>query len=429
MSTIHIPFESAEQLGATLPLEIPDSCKLLRFEPKENAALADPGTALLDAVEHPVGGKPLSQIIEGGKKVLIMIENQFRAAPTDVLLPPLVKKLRAAGCEVSIIIGSGKVGPLNEDEIRVKLGGEVYDMHLPVTCNDVSKPENYTFMGITTRGIPLWVHNWVAQADVKITLGTTQATLWGYGGSGMVIPGTAGDETIEMNHIMSLSPTCVPGNNEAAMQLDKYEALKLCGIDMGINVIVSNAPEIVHINAGEPEESHRASVEEYDKVYRFRTTEKADIVICGSTAPTDHLFFHTSGAVVNGDPITKDNGTILFASPCPGSGAWEGFALMDLLKAYMPASPEHNEMALKDFYSHKNELWAGCIWYKVYEVMVRKSCEYITYDENLDFARNVGLAASGPADIQKTFARLLEKYGPNATVAYVPYGRYTVLDT
>ena len=102
---------------------------------------------------------------------------------------------------------------------------------------------------------------------------------------------------------------------------------------------------------------------------------------------------------------------------------------MDLLKAYMPASPEHNEMALKDFYSHKNELWAGCIWYKVYEVMVRKSCEYITYDENLDFARNVGLAASGPADIQKTFDRLLEKYGPNATVAYVPYGRYTVLDT
>ena len=213
------------------------------------------------------------------------------------------------------------------------------------------------------------------------------------------------------------------------MQLDKYEALKLCGIDMGINVIVSNASEIVHINAGEPEESHRASVEEYDKVYRFRTAEKADIVICGSTAPTDHLFFHTSWAVVNVDPITKDNGTILFASPCPGYGAWEGFALMDLLKAYMPASSEHNEMALKDFYSHKNELWAGCIWYKVYEVMVRKSCEYITYDENLDFARNVGLAASGPADIQKTFDRLLEKYGPNATVAYVPYGRYTVLDT
>ena len=83
----------------------------------------------------------------------------------------------------------------------------------------------------------------------------------------------------------------------------------------------------------------------------------------------------TSWAVVNVDPVTKDDGTILFASPCPGCGAWEGFALMDLLKAYMPPSPAHNEEALKDFYSHKNELWAGCIWYKVYEVMVRKAAE------------------------------------------------------
>ena len=69
-----------------------------------------------------MGGKPLSQLVSPGKTVLLMIENQFRAAPTDVLLPPLVKWLRSAGCEVRFIVGSGKVGPLNEDEIRVKLG-------------------------------------------------------------------------------------------------------------------------------------------------------------------------------------------------------------------------------------------------------------------------------------------------------------------
>ena len=425
---INIPFEAAEDRGTVLPLSIPDSCKLLEFVPEEPAPLADPAQALLDAVEHPVGGKKLSELVAGGKSVVLMIENQFRAAPTDLLLLPLVKKLQAAGCSIKIVIGSGKVGPLNDDEVRTKLGEELYSLGLPVCSNDVSQADNYAFKGVSTRGIPIWVHKWVDEADVKITLGTTQATLWGYGGSGMVIPGTANNETIEMNHIMSLSPTCVPGNNEAAMQLDKYEALHMCGITMGINVIVSNRFDIVAINAGEPEESHRASVAEYDKIYKFPVTEKADIVICGSTAPTDHLFFHTSWAVVNVDPVTKDDGTILFASPCPGYGAWEGFALMDLLKAYMPPSAEHNEAALKDFYSHKNELWAGCIWYKVYEVMVRKATEYITLDQNLDFAKDVGLCASGPADVQKVFDRLLEKYGPNATVAFVPFGRYTVLN-
>ena len=268
--------------------------------------------------------------------MVLMIENQFRAAPTEVLLLPLGNVLRVAGCAVKIIIGSGKVGPLSDDEIRTKLGDELYGYGLPVCSNDVGKPEDDVFKGVSTRGIPIWVHRRVYAAEIKITLGTAQATLWGYGGSGMVIPGTANNETIEMNHI-------------------------------------------------------------------------------------------TSWAVVNVDPVTKDDGTILFASPCPGCGAWEGFALMDLLKAYMPPSPAHNEEALKDFYSHKNELWAGCIWYKVYEVMVRKATEYITLNENLAFAKDVELAASGPAEVQKVFDRLLAKYGPNAAVAFVPFGRYTVL--
>ena len=49
MPVIQVPFESAETLGATLPLQIPDSCKLLRFEPRELPALTDPGAAVLEA--------------------------------------------------------------------------------------------------------------------------------------------------------------------------------------------------------------------------------------------------------------------------------------------------------------------------------------------------------------------------------------------
>ena len=59
--------------------------------------------------------------------------------------------------------------------------------------------------------------------------------------------------------------------------------------------------------------------------------------------------------------------------------------------------------------------------------MVRKATEYITLNENLAFAKDVELAASGPAEVQKVFDRLLAKYGPNAAVAFVPFGRYTVL--
>lgn len=428
MTLLKVPFETAEERGVTLDLNVPDSCHLMQFVPNEPAAVPDVAKAVLEAVEHPIGSKPFSELVAGGRKVLLMIENQFRAAPADRMLPPLVDLIEKAGGSVKIFIGSGKVGPLSEPEIKDKIGEALFAKGIPVACNDVGKADDYTFYGVSTRGIPLWVHKWVAEADVKVTLGTTQATLWGYGSSGMVIPGAANNETIELNHVMSLSPESKPGNNDCAIQLDKYEAMKTTGIDMSIHAIVSNRFDVTHVVAGEPVASHQESVRLYDSIYRFKADRKADIVICGSTAPTNHLFFHTSWAVVNVDPVTKDDGTILFASPCPGYHAWPGFALMDLLKAYMPPSKENHEKALKDFYSHKNELWAGCIWYKIYELMVRKSTKYITYAENLPFAREVGLDAHAGSDIQTVFDQALAKAGPNATVAFVPYGRYTILD-
>ena len=390
MKILKVPFEVAEDRGVTIDLKVPDTCKLIEYRRPEPKMLDNVEEALINAIENPINSKKFSELISGGKKVLFMIENQFRQAQVNLLLPTLVKMVEEAGGTARIICASGKVGALNDEEIKEKIGEELYNTGIEVTSNDPMNPEAYTFMGVTSRGIPIWVHKWVAEADVKVTIGTTQATLWGYGGSGMVIPGTVSNETIEMNHVMSLSPTSKPGNNETDIQLDKYEALKICNIDMGINVITSNLFEIVYINAGDPVDSHKESIKAYDEIYRFDYEEKADIVICGSTAPTDHLFFHTSWAIVNADPITKDDGTIIFTTPCPGYGAWNGFALMDVLKPYMPATPENHEKVLRDFYSHKNELWAGCIWYKIYEVMVRKNTEIITLKENIEFARNVG---------------------------------------
>lgn len=428
MAILNIPFEVAEDRGVTIPLNVPDTVSLTTYVRDEEPAVPSIADAVSQAVENPVASAKFSEMIAGRKSVLFMTENQFRQAPADAILPTLVEMVRQAGATPRVIIGSGKVGALNADEIRNKLGAELVDSGIEVTSNDVSKPDDYVFMGITSRGIPVWVHKWVAESDVKVTIGSTQATLWGYGGSGMVIPGTTNNETIEMNHIMTLAPSCVPGNNETPVQQDKYEALKLCKIDMGINVIVNNRFEVTFINAGDPIQSHLASIPVYDKTYKFEISaaDKADIVITGSTSPTNHLFFHTSWAVVNCDPVTRDDGTIIFTTPCPGYHTWDGFALMDLLKPYMPPSVRNQEAALKDFYSHKNELWAGCIWYKIYELMVRKQTKFITRDENLAFAGNVGLDVSSPTNLQSVFNGLLEKYGPNVKVAFVPYGRYTV---
>lgn len=430
MAKIQVPFETAEETGIYLELEVPDQNLVGSFIPEEPGALPDVTAATAYAVEHPLGSKPLSKLVRQGDKVVIITENQFRAAPAHQILPPILDTIRSAGGEVSIAIGNGKVPPLSPEEIEHKLGKDVAASGIPIVCNDVSKPENYVYVGTTTRGIPLFVLKPVAEADVKITISTTQATLWGYGGSGMIIPAVSGNETIEMNHIFSLPNDCRPGNNDCHMQEDKYEAARIVGIDMGVHVIVNNQFEVTYIGAGDFVEAHKTAVKAYDKIYRFNAAQfggaPADIVITGSSAPTDHLFFHTGWAVVNCDPICKDGGTIIQATPCPGYGDWPGFALMDLMQEYTPPSPENRAKALRGFYAKDRELWAGCIWWKIYEVMTRKHVSIVTNKENLEMSRGAGLPAT--ESLQEAFEAALKRHGPNARVAFVPYGRYTVLD-
>jgi len=430
MARIKIPFETAEERGVHLELEVPDRNLISSFVPQEAPALPSVSAAAAYAIEHPLGAKPLSKLVRQGSKVVLITENQFRAAPSHEILPPVLDLIQEAGAEVKIVIGNGKVPPLSPEEISHKLGEEVLAKGIPVECNDVSKPENYAFLGTTTRGVPLFVLKSVVEADVKITLSTTQATLWGYGGSGMIIPAVAGNETIEMNHIFSLPNDCRPGNNECHMQQDKYEAARRVGIDIGVHVIVDNKFQVSYIGAGDFVEAHKAAIRAYDEVYRFKASQfagaPADIVVTGSSAPTDHLFFHTGWAVVNCDPICKDGGTIIQATPCPGYGAWPGFALMDLMKEYMPPSPENMAKALRAFYAKERELWAGCIWWKIYEVMTRKHVTIVTRKENLTMSREAGLDATD--SIEEAFGEALKRHGGDARIVFVPYGRYTILD-
>jgi nickel-dependent lactate racemase len=426
MATIRIPYETAEEHGVFIPVEIPDQNLAKSFVPKEPGKIQDVEAALLRAVENPISGKTFSELLGAGKKIVFITENQFRAAPANQLLLPLLRKAKASGANISVVIGCGKVPPLSPDEIELKLGKEVVEMGVPIACNDIGRAEDYAFIGNTTAGTPVWVLKSVAQADVVITISTTQATLWGYGGSGMIIPAVSSNATIETNHVMSLAPDCVPGNNACRMQLDKYEALKIAGVDMGINVIIANNWDLVFINAGEPVASHQEAVGHYREIYEFEVgkDEKFDIVIAGSTAPTDHLFFHTSWAIVNCEPLTKKGGSIIFCSPCPGYGDWPGFALMDLMKDFMPPTPDHHAKAMNAFFSRERELWAGCIWYPIFRTMLNRDVQIVTREENVKVARDLGFEAQDSFD--EAFAKAMAKHGKGARIAFVPFGRYSV---
>ena len=92
----------------------------------------------------------------------------------------------------------------------------------------------YEYVGVSSRGTPVWLHKEVARCDVKLTIGQAQSNHWGAGGGGkLILPGVVSDETIESNHCAFVpSPQTHYGAYAGPMRSDIDEVATMCGLDV-----------------------------------------------------------------------------------------------------------------------------------------------------------------------------------------------------
>jgi len=124
-TTLRVPYETTHDRGKFVDLKINRENLIRSFIPKEPLPLPDLMANAMRAVENPIGGKKLSELLAGARKVAIITENQFRGAPVTQILPWLLAQVRNAGATPVILIGCGKMAVLAPDAIERKLGSEV----------------------------------------------------------------------------------------------------------------------------------------------------------------------------------------------------------------------------------------------------------------------------------------------------------------
>jgi lactate racemase len=445
MTTLTIPYESLDPLTIgsagdetkvsreTLELDVPDGNLLAAIYPDEPEPVGDATEAARRALENPLSGARFSEILAGGSKVAVVIDNQFRPTPQSRLLPAVFDAIEAAGKPAVVVCANGKVFPMSDSDIEQKLGRENLDrmerLGISFHQNDPRNVDGYTYVGVSSRGTPVWLHNEVAACDVKITIGQAQSNHWGAGGGGkLILPGVVSDETIESNHCAFVpSPQTHYGAYAGPMRSDIDEVATMCGLSCTMNVILDTRGRVVDCLFGSHPEAHRVTIERFNEIYAYEHPgDQADIAVCGVFAPTDHLFFHTGWGCMSADFVVKDGGTIIYCSPSPGVstaiGDFPGLALMDLMKPYMPPTSENYQRVLKDIHARAIQMWAGCIWVPIYEVMTRKHLTMVTLEENLDMAADIGIDATTSVDT--AFAAALERHGADAKVIVLPFARY-----
>jgi lactate racemase len=445
MATYRIPFESLDPLtiGASgddsklnrdeLELEIPDANLLAAIYPDEPEPIGDATQAAREALETPVTGPRFSELLAGKQRLAIVIDNQFRPTPQSKLLPAVFDAVEAAGIEAVVVCANGKVFPMSESDIEQKIGREnlarMERMGIEFFQNEPRNAEMYEYVGVSSRGTPVWLHKEVARCDVKLTIGQAQSNHWGAGGGGkLILPGVVSDETIESNHCAFVpSPQTHYGAYAGPMRSDIDEVATMCGLDVTMNVILDTRGRVLEALYGSHPLAHRRAIERFNELYTYeRPDGQADIAICGVFAPTDHLFFHTGWGCMSADFVLRDGGTIIYTSPSPGVstaiGDFPGLALMDLMNPYMPPTPENYQRVLKDIHAREIQMWAGCIWVPIYEVMTRKHLKLVTLEENLELAGDIGMDATTSLD--EAFAEAMERHGADAKVIVLPYARY-----
>jgi nickel-dependent lactate racemase len=445
MPKLTIPYESLDPLtiGASddeskvyreeLELEVLDANLLAAVYPSEPDPVPNATEAARAVLEAPVSGARFSELLASAKRVAVIIDNQFRPTPASKLLPPVLDAIEAAGKEAVVACANGKVFPMSESDIEQKLGRDnlarMERLGISFHQNEPRNEDAYTYVGVSSRGTPVWILSEVAGCDLKISIGQAQANHWGAGGGGkLILPGVCSDETIESNHCAFVpSPQTHYGAYAGPMRSDIDEVATMCGLSCTMNVVLDTRGRVIECMFGSHPEAHRAAIERFNEIYAYEHPgRQADIAVCGVFAPTDHLFFHTGWGCMSADFVLEDGGTLIYCSPSPGVstavGDFPGLALMDLMKPYMPATAENYQQVLKDIHARKIQMWAGCIWVPIYEVMTRKHLKLVTREDNLEMAADIGIDATTSLD--EAFAETLERHGPDAKTIVLPFARY-----
>jgi len=310
-------------------ITIPYGTKHISFNiPETNVAevlLPNPSVpkvppAIFQAIRYPIGTAPLSSLVNPRSKVVILCEDITRPTPLDILLPYILDELQTVGVSkenILIIFALGSHRPMTSEEMRAKLGSDIYENY-QVVNSEFRDPSKLVYVGTTESGVDIYIDKRVIQADVKIGIGSVfPHPAAGYtGGAKILYPGVAGEMTVAQFHLSAaLVDKNLFGEAENPVRKEMETWVDRVGLDFVVNAILTPTGEIYQVVAGHYVEAHRQGIRFCQELYTIKVQDLADAVIV-SSFPADLDFWQAGKAIMAAEKVVKTGGTIVLVSPC-----------------------------------------------------------------------------------------------------------------
>jgi nickel-dependent lactate racemase len=312
-------------ISESLDFDLPTGWNLLgTFKPSEFAPLADIHATLETILSAPEGCVPLKELARGKKKVAIVVDDISRPTPAYLLLGKILDHLVQGGVDlksVTIVTAPGLHREMSLADMERKAGKDVLEK-VGWENHNCRNSDQLSFLGKTDRGTPVFINKTVAEADLRILVGTIEPHPHaGFGGGFKnILPGVAGVDTIATNHAICASPKYFfmlgsdPANNPMRLDLEQAGSM-LKGDTFIVNTVLNAQMQIIGVVAGDPIKAHRQGVTLAAKVFGVRIPAQADVVITDSF-PMDIDLRQGAKAVANVLYAARPGGVILAALKC-----------------------------------------------------------------------------------------------------------------
>ncbi|HZB44489.1 MAG TPA: nickel-dependent lactate racemase [Pyrinomonadaceae bacterium] len=411
---IDFPHPGYERIAA---VEVPDANLSGVYAPRAVGGV-DEEAVLSRGFAEPHGATRLSEAVNRGDRVLILVEDGTRGTPVPRLLTHVLNHLHAAGVSddsVTLLTAQGTHREMTEEELRQKLG-EFYGRFALDQHRWLDQSNLHEF-GCTRDGTRVTANRLLAESDFVLGIGSiVPHRIKGFsGGAKIAFPGVAGREMQERNQWEAARQVseAVMGVAENPMRLRIEEAARLVGLRYIVNLVSDREKKIVGCFTGEPVAAHRAGCKLSRELNAVHMPRRADVVLIDSH-PADRDFWQSAKGVYAGTMAVRDGGTLIVVAPNP-----EGVA---------PNHPNVLEIGYRPYAEIVRMVEAGevedvvgaAVLADVAQVVDRTDCIMVSPGVRREEAERLGFRHAETA--QDALEMAFEQQGREAKVAVLRHG-------
>jgi lactate racemase len=394
--------------------------KILETSKTENRKLK-PEEIIL-SLNNPIESKLLEEILHFKNKVVIVVPDATRFVGASEIAPVMIEKLKKCGIDkrnITFLIGGGTHRSPTKTEIEWILGKEI-SKNCQVQIHDANDEKKLSEIGLTKRGTLVKINSNLIKADHVIQIGGISFHyIAGFsGGRKAILPGCAGESTIQHNHKLAFDEKTLEKSNGIAsgnlennpVHENMIEAVGFLNPSFAVNTIINHKNEITGVYAGHWNKSHLFGCRDYYKknVCSFETKRNLTIVSVGGF-PRDANLTQSHKAMEHAALTLEEGGTMILIAECA-----DGLGRKDFLDWFVPGGAKATALKLLENYKVYGQTVWGIRW------KTEKFRVFLISELESDVVKKIGMTPC------KSIEEVLQIIGNQPKGFIIPYGLNTL---